>query len=283
LPALPPAHTWLWLVERALEEDVGPGDVTAEALIPETLPAAATVVARVPLIVAGLPVAAEVLRRCGAALEPRAEEGEALTAGAPLASVHGPARAVLTAERTALNFLSRLSGVATLTGRFCEAVRGTSAAIVDTRKTTPGWRSLEKYAVRCGGGVNHRLGLYDGVLIKDNHIAAIGSVAESVKRARARASASLRIQVEVESLAMARDALDAGADALLVDNQPVAVLREVVELARGRAPVEASGGVTLETAAEIAHTGVDRISIGALTHSAPAADVSLEWNARSPS
>ena len=281
--ALPPRQTWLWLVDRALEEDIGPGDATTRALIPEEMQGSATLEARERVVVAGLPVAAELLGRCGVRLEALVEDGDEAEAGAALATATGPARGIFAAERAALNFLQHLSGVAGFTRRFCEAVRGTRAAIVDTRKTTPGWRALEKYAVRCGGGTNHRTGLYDGILIKDNHIAAVGSVGDAVKRAREHGSASLIVQVEVESLEMARQAIDAGADMLLVDNQPSAVIAEIVDLAGGRLPVEASGGVRLDTVAEIARTGVDRISIGALTHSAPAADISLEWNERSTS
>lgn len=198
-------------------------------------------------------------------------------AGQPLASLAGPARGILSAERTALNFLQHLSGIATLTERFCNAVRGHRAVIVDTRKTTPGWRSLEKYAVSCGGGVNHRMGLYDGILIKDNHIAVVGSAAAAVKEARSRAPAGLRVQCEVESPDQAREAVEAGADMLLIDNQGPEATAEIVALVAGRVPLEASGGITLENVAEVAATGVDRISIGALTHSAPAVDISLEW------
>jgi nicotinate-nucleotide pyrophosphorylase (carboxylating) len=226
-------------------------------------------------------MAAEVFEQLGVRFEARAQDGCGVEAGVVLAEVTGPARAVLTAERTALNFLQRLSGIASVTRRFCDAVSGTAARIVDTRKTAPGWRALDKYAVRCGGGLNHRMGLYDGVLLKDNHIAALGSVAAAVKRARERAPAALRIQVEVESLEAARAALGAGAELLLVDNQPVEVIAEIVGWVRGRIPVEATGGVNLSNVAAIARTGVDRISIGALTHSAPAADVALEWNAPS--
>ena len=277
---LPPRQTWLWLVERALQEDIGPGDATAELLPPE-LAGAARVEARESIAVAGLPMAAEAFRRLGLRFEARAEDGCGVEAGAVLAEVTGPARALVTAERTALNFLQRLSGIATTTRRFCDAVSGTAARIVDTRKTAPGWRALDKYAVRCGGGLNHRMGLYDGVLLKDNHIAALGSVAAAVKRARERAPAALRIQVEVESLEAARAALDAGAELLLVDNQPPEVIAKIVGLVRGRIPVEATGRVDLSNVAAIARTGVDRISIGALTHSAPAADIALEWNAPS--
>jgi nicotinate-nucleotide pyrophosphorylase (carboxylating) len=281
--ALPPRQSFEWLVERALEEDVGPGDVTAAALIPPELAGRAVLEAREPLVVAGLPIAAEVFRRMGARLDALATEGACVGAGALLGRVHGPAANILSAERTALNFLQRLCGIATHTARFVAAVRGTGARIVDTRKTTPGWRALEKYAVRCGGGTNHRMGLYDGVLIKDNHIAACGSVGDAVKRARERGPAGLRIQVEVTSLGSAREALAAGAELLLVDNQPPAVIAAIVADVAGRVPIEASGGVRLETVAEIAHAGVDRISIGALTHSAPAADIALEWSAPSAS
>jgi nicotinate-nucleotide pyrophosphorylase (carboxylating) len=280
---LPPRHNWDWLVERALAEDLGEGDVTSNALVAATLPGAAVLEAREALVVAGLPLAAEVFARLGASLDAAVSDGARVEPGAVLARVRGSARDLLAAERTALNFLQRLSGVATQTARFVDAVRGTSARIVDTRKTTPGWRALEKYAVRCGGGENHRTGLFDGVLIKDNHIAAVGSTGDAVKRAREHAPAGLRVQVEVESVAAAREALDAGADMLLVDNQPPATIAEVVLLARGRALVEASGGVRLETVAEIARTGVDRISIGALTHSARAVDLAMEWSARSRS
>ncbi len=278
---LPPRHNWDWLVERALAEDLGAGDVTSAALIPAELGGAAVIEAREALVVAGLPLAADVFERLGAAFEAAVEDGARVEPRAVVARVRGSARALLSAERTALNFLQRLSGVATQTARFVDAVRGTGARIVDTRKTTPGWRALEKYAVRCGGGENHRTGLFDGILIKDNHIAAVGSTGDAVKRAREHAPAGLRVQVEVESVAAAREALDAGADLLLVDNQPPAVIAEVVRLARGRAAVEASGGVRLENVAEIARTGVDRISIGALTHSARAVDLAMEWSARS--
>ncbi len=281
--ALPPRQTWEWLVERALAEDIGPGDVTAEALVPLTLAGAAVLETREPLVVAGLPIAADVFRRCGVALETLVPDGGNTPAGALLGRVRGPAASILAAERTALNFLQHLSGIATQTARFVDAARGTTARIVDTRKTTPGWRTLEKYAVRCGGGTNHRMGLYDGILIKDNHIAAVGSVGDAVKRARERAPAGLRIQVEVTSLATAREALDAGAELLLVDNQPPAVIAAIVADVAGRVPIEATGGVRLECVAEIARTGVDRISIGALTHSAPAVDIALEWSAPSAS
>ncbi|MFI5315651.1 MAG: carboxylating nicotinate-nucleotide diphosphorylase [Myxococcota bacterium] len=280
---LPPRATWLPLVEAALAEDLGPGDATSLALLSPDDRGEAVLEARGEIVVCGLELAREVFAQRGVHCESLARDGDAAEANTPLARVRGPAIGILEAERTALNFVQRLSGIATHTRRFCLAVRGTQAEIVDTRKTTPGWRTLEKYAVRCGGGRNHRIALYDGILIKDNHIAAVGSVGKAVRRARERGSRHLRVRAEVESLAQAREALDAGADALLVDNQPPAVIAEIVAVAKGRALVEASGGVSLETVAAIARTGVDEISVGALTHSAPAADVALEWTARSSS
>ncbi len=275
---MPPRATWVWLVEAALAEDLGPGDATSEALLPPDLSSSARVEARQPLVVAGLEVAAEVFERCGADWEGHCPDGADAGAGDLLATVRGSARALLAAERTALNFLQRLSGVATLTRRFTDAVRDTRAEIIDTRKTTPGWRYLEKYAVRCGGGGNHRLGLYDGILIKDNHIAAVGGVADAVKHATIDGPRQLKIRVEVESLDQARAAIDAGADALLVDNQTPDAIASIVKLAAGRVRIEASGGITLDCVAAIARTGVDEISVGALTHSAPAVDIALEWN-----
>jgi nicotinate-nucleotide pyrophosphorylase (carboxylating) len=283
MPTLPPRATWLWLVEAALAEDLGPGDATSLALLSPGDTGEAVLEARAEIVVCGLEVAGEVFAQRGVRCELVARDGDDATPGAPLARVSGSAIGILEAERTALNFVQRLSGIATHTRRFRLAVRGTSAQIVDTRKTTPGLRTLEKYAVRCGGGRNNRVALYDGILIKDNHIAAVGSVGRAVARAKERGSRHLRVQAEVESLAQAREALDAGADALLVDNQPNDVVSAIVAVAKGRAIVEASGGVTLETVAAIARTGVDEISAGALTHSAPAADVALEWTARSSS
>ncbi len=278
---MPARSTWVWLVEAALAEDLGPGDATSLAVLPDGLPGRARIEARAPTVVSGLEVAAEVFARSGARFEASVADGDFADVGGILAGVDGGALEILSAERTALNFLQRLSGIAQLTHEYCEAVRGTRAQIIDTRKTTPGWRQLEKYAVRCGGGGNHRIGLFDGILIKDNHIAAVGGVANAVKLARSRGGRGLRVRVEVESVEAARDALDTGAEALLVDNQPPATLAEIVALAGGRVPVEASGGVTLANVAAIARTGVDEISVGALTHSAPAADIALEWNATS--
>jgi nicotinate-nucleotide pyrophosphorylase (carboxylating) len=255
-----------------LAEDVGAGDATSAAVIDENAVCEARIVVKERGVVCGLEVAAAVFSELGARLEPLAADGDAVEPG-PVARVEGPARAVLTGERLALNLLGRLSGVATLTRRYVDAVEGTDATILDTRKTAPGLRDLEKQAVRCGGGTNHRLGLYDGVLIKDNHLRIVGSIAEAVRRAR---GTGLPVEVECETLDQVAEALAAGADRILLDNMTPDRLRAAVSLVDGRAELEASGGVTLETVREIAGTGVDFISVGALTHSARALDVSLE-------
>ncbi len=266
------------LVARALLEDLGPGDVTAEAVVPEDATGRATITQKAPGVLFGIDVAGEVFRQAGAGgLDQVAAESEWRDeVPAEVARAAGPARALLAAERTALNLLCHLSGVATLTARFVRAVEGTGAKILDTRKTTPGLRALEKAAVAAGGGTNHRMGLYDAILIKENHAALAGGVGEAVRRAR-EAQPSLPVEVECRNLEEVREGAEAGADRLLLDNMSPAELREAVAAARGSsAPeLEASGGVTLETVAEIAATGVDFISVGALTHSAPALDLSL--------
>jgi len=266
------------IVRRALAEDVGRGDLTSNLLIPSQQRSGGRIVAKEEGILAGLPVAEEVFRQVDATVvwEPQGEDGQPLRPGQVVARVEGLTRALLTAERVALNFLQRLSGIATLTAAYVEAIRGTSACIVDTRKTTPGLRMLEKYAVRVGGGRNHRFGLDDGILIKDNHIVAVGSIREALRRAKEGAPHSVRIEVEVETLEQLEEALEAGADAVLLDNMPVDMLQEAVRRTAGRARLEASGGITLESVRAVAETGVDWISIGALTHSAPALDFSLE-------
>jgi nicotinate-nucleotide pyrophosphorylase (carboxylating) len=278
MPALPPGRSWQRLVELALEEDIGPGDVTTPVVIEAGRRGEARIEARQELVACGLPVAEAVFHGVDPELrfETRAAEGTAQAAGAVLAQVAGDLRAILAAERTALNFLGRLCGVATWTRRFVDAVASTGARIVDTRKTLPGWRSLDKYAVAVGGGINHRAGLFDAILLKDNHVAAAGGVAAAVKAARAAAPAHLRVQVEVESEAEAEAALGAGADFLLLDNRSPDELRRIAARFGDRATLEASGGVTLANVREVAETGVHRISIGALTHSAPCADVALE-------
>lgn len=265
------------VVARALAEDIGPGDVTTAAVVPDGQTCSARVVARSAGVVAGIEVACEVFRQVDSRIEftPSLNDGARVERGQEMATVAGPTAGILTAERTALNFLQRMSGIATLTAEYVHAVEGTGALILDTRKTAPGLRVLDKYAVAVGGGRNHRFGLYDGVLIKDNHIRAAGSVKEAIRRAR-KAPHTLRIEVEVTSLSGLQEALDAGADVILLDNMDIGTLRQAVKRVAGRAVTEASGGVSLEHIAEIASTGVDLISVGRLTHSAPALDISLE-------
>lgn len=257
-----------------LAEDVGAGDVTTQALVPEGATCRAAIVAKEPGVICGLDVAAAVFAELGARLEPLVAEGATIDPG-PIAHVDGLARAVLTAERVALNALGRLSGIATHTRRFVDAVEGTGVKVLDTRKTTPGLRVLEKRAVACGGGTNHRFGLDDAVLIKDNHLRLAGGVTVAVERMRA-SGIGLPIEVETETLDQVREAVDAGADVILLDNMTLDQLRDAVALAAGRAKLEASGGVTLDTIRDIAETGVDYVSSGALTHSARSLDVSLE-------
>jgi nicotinate-nucleotide pyrophosphorylase (carboxylating) len=267
------------VVRAALAEDLGrAGDVTAQACIPADARLSAVFAVRKPGVVAGLAC----VRLAIAELDPAAdvrllvEDGMQIAAGAQLARVEANARALLSAERTALNLLGRLSGIATLTRAYVEAVAGTKAKIVDTRKTTPGLRALEKYAVRCGGGVNHRFGLDDAILIKDNHIAACGSVAEAVRRARAAAGHLMKVEVEVDGLDQLDAALEHGPDVVMLDNFSLADLREAVRRAGSRAVLEASGGITLETVRSVAETGVDVISVGALTHSVGVLDIGLD-------
>ena len=261
-------------VARALSEDLGDGDVTTAATVSADARASALINQKAPGVVFGLEVAAETFRALdpGVEIEPLAREGEWRESGEVM-RIEGRARALLSAERTALNFLQRLSGVATMAARCVAAIDGTGARILDTRKTTPGLRDLEKHAVRCGGGTNHRFRLDDGVLIKDNHLRLAGSIGDAIARARATA---LPVEVECDTLGQVGEALAAGADRILLDNMSLDELREAVSLTAGRAELEASGGVTLDTVRAIAETGVDFISVGALTHSAPALDVSLE-------
>jgi len=264
------------VVQAALAEDVGEGDVTTEATVDHDAMGAAELLVREPGVLCGLDVAEAVFRALDPEIrfEPLVEEGAVVDRPTAVALVTGPERAILTGERTALNFIGRLSGIATLTRRYVDAVAGTGVTILDTRKTTPGLRALEKHAVACGGGRNHRFGLDDGVLVKDNHLRAAGSVREAVERVRA--TTDLPVEVECDTLAQLSEALAAGADAILLDNMTPDELRAAVALAGGRARLEASGGVTLETVRAIAETGVDEISVGALTHSARSLDVSLE-------
>lgn len=267
------------VVTMALSEDVATGDVTTESCIPEDAVGHARIVAKQDAVVAGLPIVEEVFRQLSGVVKVTrvVDEGVHVSRGNALCEIEGPARAILTGERVALNFLQRMSGVATLTARFVSLVEGTGARVVDTRKTTPGLRVLEKYAVRVGGGHNHRMGLYDAVMIKDNHIVAAGGIGPAVRRARQAVPHTMTITVECETLQQVREALDAGADILLLDNMPNGDRGEAVALCKGRALTEASGGITLHTAAEVASTGVNILSVGALTHSAPAIDISLDF------
>jgi nicotinate-nucleotide pyrophosphorylase (carboxylating) len=271
----------LRLVQIALQEDIGSGDITTESLFAEMeMPLArGEIVFKQPGVVCGLPIAALVFRELSAEvlLEPKVDEGSEVDAGAVVAEVIGPAPAILTAERTALNFLQRMSGVATLTRRFVKAVEGTGARITDTRKTIPGWRRLDKYATAIGGAVNHRMGLYDMVLIKDNHIAAAGSVRAAVERCRHDCPEGILIEVEAHSLREVQEVLECeGVGRILLDNMTPEQVQQAVELIGGRVETEASGGITLENVRQYALTGVQYISVGAITHSAPAVDISLE-------
>ena len=266
------------LVARALAEDIGPGDLSTQACIPLEIHAQGEFLAKQSGIVAGLYVVAECFRQAGpdCIFEIFVDEGMAFTKGAILAQVQGPAAQILTTERVALNFLQRLSGIATLAGEFVTAVAGTRARIVDTRKTTPGLRILEKAAVCAGGAYNHRYALYDGVILKDNHIAACGGIMPAVERCRQTLPHTVKIEVETADLKQVQEALEAKADIIMLDNMDLCTMRQAVEQIAGRALAEASGGVNLSTVRAIANTGVDLISVGCLTHSAPAIDISLQ-------
>jgi len=270
-------------VRAALAEDLGAGDATTLATVPARAVSVARMHAREPLVVAGIQFAETAFRERSPKILVKkfARDGQRLQAGQPLLEVSGSSRAVLSAERVALNFIQRLSGVATATAQFAAAVTGTSAKILDTRKTTPGWRRFEKYAVACGGGTNHRLGLFDLILIKDNHLVALrgekpNAIAAAVARARKKFP-ELKVEVEADTLEQVAQAAAAGADIILLDNMPPAQLRQAVKIVRGRARTEASGGVNLKTVRAIAGTGVDFISVGAITHSARAVDIGLDF------
>ncbi|MEN3002064.1 MAG: carboxylating nicotinate-nucleotide diphosphorylase [Armatimonadota bacterium] len=269
------------LIERALQEDIGTGDWTTLALIPPDAQTECVILAQGEGVLCGVEIAQRVFHHLNPDIRfvESLPDGAWLTSGACVVRLQGQTRAILTAERTALNFLQHLSGIATLTRRFVQAVEGTGVRIADTRKTTPGLRLLEKYAVRVGGGINHRLGLYDGILIKDNHLLALGGdVREAVRRVRESVPYRLLVEVECTRLEQVQQAIEAGADALLLDNMPLEMLREAVQLAKGRVRwIEASGGVNLQNVRAIAETGVDFISIGAITHSAPILPMHLEF------
>ena len=265
------------LIDLAFEEDIGIGDITTEATVLPDREGIGTLLAKTDGVVAGLPVAERVFAKLDATLtfRSRISDGDAVKAGTSIAEVQGSAKTILIGERTALNFLQRLSGIATLTAQFVKAVADYDAKIVDTRKTAAGWRALQKYAVRVGGGYNHRFGLYDGVLIKDNHIVAAGGIANAVQRAREIVPHTAKIEVEVENLDQVDEALEAGADILLLDNMTSGTMKSVVHEVGDLAVTEASGGITLERVREVAATGVNLISVGALTHSAMPMDISL--------
>jgi nicotinate-nucleotide pyrophosphorylase (carboxylating) len=271
----------LALIDAALAEDVGPGDFTSLWTFPADRQGEAEIVAKASGVIAGTEVAAEVFRRVDSSIDVEvvAGDGTAVDPGDRVMRISGPARSILTAERVALNFLQRLSGVATVTRTYVRAVQGTGARVIDTRKTTPGMRLLEKRAVLAGGGANHRIGLHDMVLIKDNHIAAAGGITSAVEAVRRQNDRGLRVEVETTTLDEVDEALAAGVDRIMFDNMPVDLLREAVDRVResgdGRPETEASGGITLDTIRAVAETGVDFISVGALTHSAPALDLSL--------
>ena len=266
-------------VRAALAEDLGrAGDITSAATIPPDVAARATIAARKPGVIAGLDLARAAFIQMSAEIHFQAKlaDGDAVTAGSIVATIAGPARAILSAERVALNFLGHLSGVASATRHFADAIDGTGARIICTRKTTPGLRAFEKYAVRCGGGCNHRFGLDDAILIKDNHIAVAGGVSAAIERAKAFAGILVKIEVEVDTLDQLREALGAGADVVLLDNMPPDLLGQAVGINEGRAVLEASGNVTLDSVAAIAAAGVDYISSGWITHSAPILDLGLD-------
>jgi nicotinate-nucleotide pyrophosphorylase (carboxylating) len=265
------------IIENALLEDIHTGDITTLAVVPNKRHAKARLVAKEPLILAGILVAERVFKILdqNVLFAQKNSDGDAIPKGAVIAEMEGDAAMLLQGERVALNLLQRMCGTATLTSKYVEAVSGTKARIVDTRKTTPGLRVLEKYAVRVGGGINHRTGLYDGVLIKENHIAAAGGITQAINSARAYIPHTLKIEIETETISQVEEALTAGADIIMLDNMELDTMRRAVSIVSGRVQLEASGGVSLETVRAIADTGVDIISVGALTHSARAMDISM--------
>lgn len=272
------------LVRNALLEDLGlAGDITSASVIPADHRSVVVMAAREPGVIAGLDAAELAFQLVDPAILMRrhVEDGAIVAPGDIIATIEGPSRGLLTGERTALNFLGHLSGIASVTAKIAAAISGTRASVACTRKTTPGLRALEKYAVRAGGGMNHRFALYDAVLIKDNHIAVAGSVGEAIRRARQGVGHLVKIEVEVDTLAQLREAMDEGVDAVLLDNMTPDQLREAVEIVAGRAITEASGRISPETAAAIAATGVDLISVGWLTHSAPVLDIGLDFKSQS--
>jgi len=265
------------LIRHALEEDIGSGDITTSLVIPQSHESTGLIVAKESFILAGMPFAMEVYNIISESVtfEPLIEDGTRVKKGDIVAEINGKTSAILKGERLALNILQRLSGIATLTNKFVQKVKGTKAKILDTRKTTPCMRYMEKYAVRVGGGRNHRFGLYDGILIKDNHIEAAGDIKRAIELAKEGRHLS-KIEVEAETLKEVKDALEAGADIIMLDNMPINEIKEAVRIVKGRVLLEVSGNVSLENVREIAETGVELISVGAITHSAPASDISMK-------
>lgn len=274
----PSLNDYQWLIEAALAEDVGRGDITTQAVIDPGTQVRLQMKTREALVTSGIEVAVHVFMTVSPEIMamPFVSDRQSVPAGTKLIELAGDAGLILAAERTALNILSRMCGVATLTRQFVDAVAGTKAVILDTRKTLPGWRALDKYAVRCGGGANHRLRLEDGILIKDNHIAYANSITVAIQRAKAAAPALMKIEVECDTLDQVKAALAEGVDVILLDNMAPDMLKQAVALVAGKAKLEASGGITLHNVRQIAETGVDFISIGALTHSARSADIGLD-------
>lgn len=272
---LPEVDQW---IKMGLREDIGSGDVTTNITIELNQRGRAVIIACEELVLAGISLAEKVFLTLDESLRfsPFFQDGQRVLASQTLAEIEGNLRPILSGERLALNFLQRLSGIATLTRKFVEKVEGLGVKIVDTRKTTPGFRALEKYAVRMGGGGNHRMGLYDGILIKDNHIKACGGIAKAIERVKSKAPFVLKIEVEVSNLAEVKEALDLGVDIIMLDNMPIGEIERAVQLIKAKAWVEASGGVNLENVSEVARTGVDFISVGAITHSARSVDIKME-------
>jgi len=266
------------IIERGLLEDIGTGDVTTKSIIPSNLKAKGIIKTSEEGVVAGLGIACLVFKKLDSDItfQEKIKDGTKVARGKVLAEITGPARTILKGERVALNFLQRMSGIATITSKFCQEVKDFPARIVDTRKTTPGLRILEKYAVRMGGGYNHRFGLYDAVLIKDNHIAVAGGIKSAVNSVRKQISHTVKIEVEVENISQFQEALEMKVDIIMLDNMNLDTMKEAVKMAKGKVLIEASGGITLEKARKIAQTGVDLISIGALTHSVKSLDISME-------
>lgn len=266
------------IIEQALLEDIGTGDITTESIVPSNLKAKGIIKTSEEGVIAGLDIACLVFQKLDSEIifQETTKDGTKVARGKKLAEITGPARTILKGERVALNFLQRMSGIATITSKFCQEVKDFSVRIVDTRKTTPGLRILEKYAVRMGGGYNHRFGLYDAVLIKDNHIAVAGGIKSAVNSVRKQISHTVKIEVEVENLSQLQEALKVQVDIIMLDNMDLETMKEAVKIVKGKALIEASGGITLEKVRKIAQTGVDLISIGALTHSVKSLNISME-------